>query len=46
MQRDSKNLYKKTKYLKNFSKIGLSGDYELSKMPDIVIDTSKERIYK
>jgi hypothetical protein len=46
MQRDSKNLNKKAKYLKSFSKIGLLGDYEPSIKTDMVIDTSKERIYK
>jgi bifunctional enzyme CysN/CysC len=46
MQRDSKNLYKKAKYLKSFSKIGLTGDYEPPIKPDIVIDTSKESISK
>ena len=46
MKRDSKNLYKKAKYLKSFSKIGLTGDYEPPIRPDIVIDTSKESISK
>lgn len=46
MKRDSKNLYKKAKYLKSFSKIGLTGDYEPPIKPDIVIDTSKESISK
>ena len=46
MKRDSKNLYKKAKYLKSFSKIGLTGDYEPPISPDIVIDTSKESISK
>ena len=44
MQRDSKNLYKKEKSIKNFSKIGLTGDYEAPINPDIKIDTSKESI--
>jgi bifunctional enzyme CysN/CysC len=44
MQRDSKNLYKKVKSIKNFSKIGLTGDYEAPINPDIKIDTSKESI--
>jgi len=44
MQRDPKNLYKKAKSIKNFSKIGLTGDYEPPIKPDIKIDTSKESI--
>jgi adenylylsulfate kinase-like enzyme len=44
MQRDSKNLYKKVKSIKNFSKIGLTGYYEAPTNPDIKIDTSKESI--
>jgi adenylyl-sulfate kinase len=44
MQRDPKNLYKKVKSIKNFSKIGLTGDYEPPIKPDVIIDTSKESI--
>jgi bifunctional enzyme CysN/CysC len=44
MQRDSKNIYKKVKSIKNFSKIGLTGDYEAPINPDIIIDASKESI--
>jgi bifunctional enzyme CysN/CysC len=44
MQRDSKNLYKKVKSIKNFSTIGLTGYYEAPTKPDIKIDTSKESI--
>ncbi len=42
IQRDPKNLYKKAKSIKSFSKIGLIGDYEIPTKPDIMIDTSKE----
>lgn len=44
MQRDSKNLYKKVKSIKNFSTIGLTGHYEAPTKPDIIIDTSNESI--
>jgi bifunctional enzyme CysN/CysC len=44
MQRDPKNIYKKAKSIKNFSKIGLTGDYDAPINPDIIIDTSKESI--
>jgi bifunctional enzyme CysN/CysC len=44
MQRDSKNLYKKIKSIKNFSTIGLTSDYEPPIEPDIIIDNSKESI--
>ena len=44
MKRDSKNLYKKVKSIKNFSKIGLTGDYEPPIKPDVIINTSKESI--
>ena len=42
IQRDSKNLYKKLKSVKNFSTIGLTGEYEAPTKPEIIIDTSKE----
>ena len=44
MKRDPKNLYKKTKSIKNFSTIGLTGSYEQPKNPFLKIDTSKEDI--
>ncbi len=44
MQRDPKNLYKKVKSIKGFSKIGLTGFYEAPTNCDIKIDTSKEKI--
>jgi adenylylsulfate kinase-like enzyme len=44
MQRDSKNLYKKVKSIKNFSTIGLTGHYEAPTKPDLIIDTSNESI--
>jgi bifunctional enzyme CysN/CysC len=44
MQRDTKNLYKQVKFIKNFSTIGLTGHYEAPTKPDIIIDTSKESI--
>ena len=44
MKRDPKNLYKKTKSIKNFSTIGLTGSYEHPKNPFLKIDTSKEDI--
>ena len=40
MRRDPKNLYKKAKSIKDFNKIGLTGDYEMPTNPDIEIDTS------
>ena len=42
--RDSKNLYKKLKSKKGFSKTGLTHDYEAPVNPDLIIDTSKENI--
>ena len=44
MKRDPKNLYKKSKNIKNFSKIGLTNGYEEPKNPFLKIDTSKEDI--
>jgi len=43
-KRDPKNLYKKSKSIKNFSKIGLTSGYEEPKNPFLRIDTSKESI--
>ena len=43
MRRDPKNLYKKSKSIKDFNKIGLTGDYEVPTNPDIEIDTSNSR---
>jgi adenylyl-sulfate kinase len=42
IKRDPKNLYKKSRSIKGFSKIGLTGSYEAPNHPDIMIDTSKE----
>jgi bifunctional enzyme CysN/CysC len=42
IKRDPKNLYKKSRSIKGFSKIGLTGCYEPPNHPDIIIDTSKE----
>ena len=44
IQRDPKKLYKKIKFLKDFSKIGLTGEYEPPIKPDLKIDTSRESI--
>jgi bifunctional enzyme CysN/CysC len=44
MQRDSKEIYKKLKSIKVFSKTGLTSDYEAPINPDITIDTSKKSI--
>jgi bifunctional enzyme CysN/CysC len=44
IKRDPKNLYKKSKFIKGFSKIGLTGIYEAPDYPDIIIDTSKESL--
>ena len=44
MKRDPKNLYKKSKNIKNFNKIGLTTGYEVPKNPYLKIDTSKESI--
>ena len=46
MKRDPKNLYKKSKKVKGFSKIGLTGGYEEPKNPFLKIDTSKEETSK
>ena len=44
MKRDPKNLYKKARNIKNFSKIGLTNGYEEPKKPFLKIDTSKENV--
>jgi bifunctional enzyme CysN/CysC len=44
IQRDPKKIYKKAKFIKDFSKTGLSGCYEVPVRPDITIDTSKKSI--
>ena len=44
MKRDPKNLYKKARNIKNFSKIGLTNGYEEPKKPFLKIDTSKEDV--
>ena len=44
INRDPKSLYKKARSIKSFSKIGLTGNYEIPTHPDIIIDTSKESL--
>ncbi len=44
IKRDPKKLYKKSKIIKDFNKIGLTSGYEEPKNPFITIDTSKESI--
>lgn len=44
IKRDPKNLYKKAKSIKGFSKVGLTSGYEKPENPLITIDTSKESI--
>ena len=46
MKRDPKKLYKKSKSIKNFNKIGLTGSYEKPKNPFLKVDTSKEKLSK
>ena len=46
IKRDPKKLYKKSKSVKGFSKIGLTSGYEKPKNPFLKIDTSKEETSK
>jgi len=46
VKRDPKKLYKKSKSIKGFNKIGLTGGYEEPKNPFLKIDTSKEETLK
>lgn len=42
--RDPKKLYLKSKQKKKFKMIGTSNDYEKPKSPNLVVDTSKEKL--
>ena len=45
-KRDTKKLYYKSKNEKNFNMIGIKGDYEKPKKPDLIVDTSVENLNK
>ena len=43
-KRDTKKLYLKSKNKNNFNMIGTKGDYEKPKKPDLIVDTSNEKL--